>query len=268
MSDVARIAEWVVDWLSHSGHLLLVTDYDGTLAPTVSSPDDARLPMGLQEDLRSIARADRVHLGFVSGRDLEDLRARVGVADAIYAGCYGLEVDGPDLRFRHPEAEEQEHALAEIGEVLRRGAASVPGMQVEQKRYGVAVHYRHVAAEDVRRVEIEVARAIRQESGPLKVFHGAKVIEIQPQAAWTKGDCVLWIRDAVRRVTGERLMLLYMGDDWTDEYVFEALVGQGIMIRVGNSVPASRASYRLPDVSDARQLLAALAEGAGAEGRA
>ena len=268
MSDVPRIAEWVADWLAHSGHLLLMADYDGTLAPTVSSPDDARLPARLRDDLRSISRAERVHLGFVSGRDVADLRDKVGLDHAIYAGCYGLEVEGPDIHFRHPEAEQQQGTLADIADLLRRGAESVPGMQVEQKRYGVAVHYRHVSAGDVRRVEMEVARALRQESGPLKVFHGAKVIEIQPQAAWTKGDCVLWIRDAVRRATGERLMLLYMGDDWTDEYVFEALVGQGIMIRIGGSVPASRASYRLPDVSDAQELLSALAQGAGAHGQA
>jgi trehalose-phosphatase len=267
MSDVARIAEWVADWRADSGHLLLLTDYDGTLAPIGPDPAAARLPEAVQETLRSITRLTRTRLGFVSGRDLSDLRAHVGVSEAIYAGCYGLEVEGPGLRFRHPEAEQQERTLAEIGRLLSENAASVPGMQVEQKRFGIAVHYRHVALDDVRRVEMEVARAIHGEGSRLKIFHGAKVIEIQPQAAWTKGDCVLWIRDAVRREAGDRVMLLYMGDDWTDEYVFEALVGQGITIRIGDSVPASRAAYRFADVAGARELLAALASAAG-QGRA
>ena len=64
---------------------------------------------------------------------------------------------------------------------------------------------------------------------------------------WTKGDCVRWIRDAVRHASPPPLTV-YMGDDWTDEHAFAALVGQAITIRVGSTVPASRAAYQLPDV--------------------
>ncbi|HYB41364.1 MAG TPA: trehalose-phosphatase [Candidatus Methylomirabilis sp.] len=267
MSDATRIADWVADWIADGGSLLLLTDYDGTLTPVVGNPADATLSESVRDRLRALARSPKVRLGVVSGRDLDDLRVHVGLAEAIYGGCHGLEVEGPGLHFRHPEAEAQKDILRDITRQLSDRAVAVPGMHVEAKRFGVAVHYRHVASDDVRRVEMEVARAIRRDGGRLKIFHGVKVIEIQPQVGWTKGDCVGWIRDAVRRDAGGQWMLLYMGDDWTDEHVFESFVGQGITIRVGDGAPASRAVYRLADVAGVHGLLDTLAirltDGAG-----
>jgi trehalose-6-phosphatase len=65
-----------------------------------------------------------------------------------------------------------------------------------------------------------------------------------------------------------RLLWLYLGDDWTDEHAFEVLSGQALTVRVGDAVPASKAAYRLQDVSEVQQLLTALAAGAAAGSRA
>jgi trehalose-phosphatase len=259
VSDVTLIADRVVERLADGGHLLLLTDYDGTLAPIVPNPDAARLPDAVRDDLQALARAPRVRVGFVSGRDLADLQARVAVFDAIYAGCYGLEIEGPGMRFAHPDAEAQRETLSAITCELLRRACMVPGMRVEPKRFGLAVHYRHVAPDQMERVETEVARAMLRDGSRLKIFHGAQVIEIQPQVGWTKGDCVLWIREAVKRASGQRLTVVYIGDDWTDEPAFQVLVGQALTISVGDRVPASRATHRIADVAGVRQLLSALA---------
>ena len=259
MGDVTLIADRVLDRLAGGGHLLLLTDYDGTLAPIVPNPEAATLPETVRADLWTLARSPRVHFGVVSGRDLADLRAQVAVSEAIYAGCYGLEIEGPGMSFVHPEAQAQREGLDAIGRELSRRAPGVPGMHVESKRFGLAVHYRHVAPNEMQNVETEMARAIRRDGSRFKIFHGVQVIEIQPQVGWTKGDCVLWIRDALRRTSGDRLMVVYIGDDWTDEHAFEALVGQGLTISVGDRVPASRAAYRVADVAAVRQLLRALA---------
>ena len=104
MNDVPSLVAWLADWLAGGGRLLLLSDYDGTLTPIVDQPDQAWLADATRDDLRALARSPNIHLAFVSGRDLADLRGRVGVADAIYAGCHGLEIEGPGLRFRHPEA--------------------------------------------------------------------------------------------------------------------------------------------------------------------
>jgi trehalose-phosphatase len=201
----------------------------------------------------------------MSGRDLADLRERVGVSGVIYAGCHGLEIEGPGINFRHPEAEAQEEVLGAVSRQLTERAPTVPGMRIEPKRFGLAVHYRHVAQDQMRRVETELARAIQQGAGRLRIFHGSQVIEIQPQVSWSKADCVLWIRDVLQRTASGPMMVIYMGDDWTDENAFEALAGQGITIRVGAAVPTSKAIYRLPDVADVQRFLAALATRAAGE---
>ena len=268
MSDVARVVDWVVEWLAGGGDFLFLTDYDGTLTPIVDDPEQARLAPSVRGDLRALAAVPRVYVGVVSGRDLDDLRGRVAVPGLIYAGCHGLEIEGPGVTFRHPDAVAEQATFASISAELARRAATVPGMQVEHKRFGLAVHYRHVAPDQIRRVEIETARAMPQNGSRLKIFHGAKVIEIQPQVPWTKGDGVLWIRDTLRRASGRELMLLYMGDDWTDEHAFEALAGQAITIRVGNDTTASRAAYRLPDVAAIQELVAGLVARTGLGKRA
>ncbi|PWU23320.1 MAG: trehalose-phosphatase [Candidatus Rokuibacteriota bacterium] len=263
MSDRERIVTWLDDWLAGGGRVLLLTDYDGTLTPIVANPADATLPLGMRRQLEALTKSPLIDVAVVSGRDLADLRERVGLSDVIYAGCHGLEIEGPGLSFRHPEAEAQEAALRVISRELSQRAPIVPGMHVEPKRFGLAIHYRHVAPDQMAQVESELARAIQQCGGRLRIFHGSQVIEIQPQVGWNKGDCVLWIRDVLKGSAAEPVLMIYMGDDWTDENAFEALSGQGITIRVGASVPASRAAYRLPDVTDVQTLLQALAERVG-----
>jgi trehalose-phosphatase len=259
VSDSTHILSWLAEWLEGDGSLLILTDYDGTLVPIVAEPDDAHLPPEVHEDLQVLARSPRVRLGVISGRDLRDVRRRVAVAEAIYAGCHGLEIEGPDLAFTHPDAVAERDKIQVIAEILSERAAYIPGMRVEPKRLTVAVHYRQVADAEVRRVEMELARALRVEGTRLKILHGSKVIEVLPQVDWTKGECALWIRDAVLRGGRGSFLAVYMGDDWTDEHVFERLVGQALTIKVGSAGPATRASYRLADVAEVHHLLSALA---------
>ncbi|MGH7300281.1 MAG: trehalose-phosphatase [Candidatus Rokuibacteriota bacterium] len=265
MSDLARLLAWADEWLAGPGSILFMTDYDGTLTPIVDDPADALLAAPTREDLGRLARSPRARVAVISGRGLEDLRARVALDDVIYAGCHGLEVAGPNLAFRHPDALAQQPMLGAVGDILVRRAPSVSGMRVEPKGLAVAVHYRHVAADEIRRVEIELARAIQGQGGRLKVFHGSKVIEVLPQVAWTKGECAQWIQERLQASLPGPALWLYLGDDWTDEHAFEVLSGQALTIRVGDAVPMSKAAYRLRDVSEVHQLLALLADGVTAE---
>jgi trehalose-phosphatase len=268
VSDLARLLSSAEEWLAGPGSILLMTDYDGTLTPIVDDPSDATLSEEAREDLARLAGSPRGRVAVISGRGLADVQARVALEDVICAGCHGLEVAGPNLAFRHPEAVAQQPMLGAVGDILARRAPSVSGMRVEVKGLAVAVHYRHVAADEVRRVEIELARAIREQGSRLKIFHGSKVIEVLPQVAWTKGECALWVQERLEASLPGPTLWLYLGDDWTDEHAFEMLSGRALTIRVGDAVPASKAAYRLRDVSEVHQLLALLADGVAAESRA
>ena len=127
---------------------MLFLDYDGTLSPIVSDPAAATLVDGAAEALELVAAVCPVAI--LSGRDLADIRSRVGIPGIWYAGSHGFELTGPDGTYHQNEAAAAfipllERAAAE----LTNGLAGIPGVRVEHKRFAVAVHYREVAPEHV-----------------------------------------------------------------------------------------------------------------------
>jgi len=267
--DAKVLGEWLGPWLRGGGSLLFMTDYDGTLTPHVPDPAEARLARDVRRHLSVLARAPSVRLAVVSGRDLGDVTQRVDVPGAVYAGCHGLVIDGPGIAFSHPQAVAQQPMVRELGEALVRRASSIQGMRVETKRLGVTVHYRQMTAEGRRKFETELARAIHQShGGRLKIFHGTKAIEILPQVGWSKGHCALRIREWALSALPPPMLSVYIGDDWTDEMAFGALVGKAITVRVGPPEMASRATYRVDGVEAVHQLLEQLAAAAGQRGAA
>ena len=267
--DGRVLVDWLAPWLSGGGSLLFMADYDGTLTPHVAEPGDARLAREVQHHLSVLAQTPSVRLAVVSGRDLGDVTQRVAVPGAVYAGCHGLVIDGPGIAFSHPQAVAQQPMVRALGESLARRASTIQGMQVETKRLGVTVHYRHMTSEGRRSFETELARAIHQShGGRLKIFHGTKAIEILPQVGWSKGHCALRIREWALNTLPQPMLSVYIGDDWTDEMAFGALVGKAITVRVGPPEMASRATYRVDGVNAVHHLLERLAYAAGQRGAA
>lgn len=257
--DSKVLTDWIEEWLGDGRSLLFMTDYDGTLTPHVPNPSEARLEQRVQQNLAAMARAAQVRLAIISGRDLGDVAARVGVPGAVYAGCHGLQVDGPGIAFSHPEAVAQQRTVQAIGAALTQRVAGIDGVRVESKRLGITVHYRDVSDDARRLVEVELAQALEREGGRLKIFHGTKALEILPQVAWSKGHCAWQIRDWAHQTLPKPVLSVYMGDDWTDEMAFEALLGQAITVRVGSPDTISRATYRLQDVEAVHELLERMA---------
>src|SRR6266513_1987729 len=68
-------------------------DYDGTLTPIVSHPEDAWLSDSMRRALRELAA--RMPVAISSGRDLDDVRRRVDIAGIVYAGSHGFDIAGP-----------------------------------------------------------------------------------------------------------------------------------------------------------------------------
>jgi len=259
VEDARVLTDWLVEWLGDGRSLLLMTDYDGTLTPHVPNPAEAGLGQRVQRLLSTLARAPQIRLAIVSGRDLGDVTARVGVAGAVYAGCHGLQVDGPGIAFSHPDAVAQQRTVQALGEALAKRVAGIDGVRVEPKRLGITVHYRDVSDEARRLVGVELEQAIGHEGGRLKIFHGTKAIEILPQVAWSKGHCAKQLRRWALQTLPKPMLSVYMGDDWTDELAFEALLGQAITVRVGSTEIVSRATYRLDDVDAVHELIERLA---------
>ncbi|MBI4182497.1 MAG: trehalose-phosphatase [Proteobacteria bacterium] len=226
--------------------IALFLDYDGTLTPIVARPEDAALAPEMRSRIAAAARA--AVLAIVSGRDLADLRARVGLAGITYAGSHGFEIAAPGGPILVHERGLAFLSLLDAAEAeLHRALARVPGVQVERKRFAIATHYRNVAEVAVAAVERAVAGAARRHPG-LRRRPGKKVFELQPDIDWHKGHAVLWLLDRLAPAPAETLAL-YVGDDATDEDAFRALDGRGFGILVAEAPRATAARYRLADVA-------------------
>jgi trehalose-phosphatase len=233
--------------------LALFLDYDGTLTPIVERPEDAVLAAAMREVLQRVAR--RYPVAIVSGRDLEDVRQRVGLDGVHYAGCHGFEIAGPRGNRVHAAAAAAAPQLAAAADQVARDTHDLPGVQLERKRFTLAVHYRRARDADVPAVREAVARALARHPA-LRVTSGKKVLELQPDVDWDKGRAVLWL---IETLGLEDALPVYIGDDATDEDAFRALAGRGVGIAVQEVPRATAARYVLPDPDAVRELLSALA---------
>jgi trehalose 6-phosphate phosphatase len=227
-------------------------DYDGTLTPIVARPGDAHL----SEDMRAMVRAlaERAPVAIISGRDREDVEARVRVDGVFYAGSHGLDIRGPGHQKTLPEA----RAVVEDVDAAERGLGvelgNVPGVVLERKPFSLAVHYRMVERDaDVALVAAAVERWAAQSR--LRKRAGKKVLELEPAVPWDKGRAVRWLME-VLGLDARETRVLYIGDDETDEDVFAVLGRQGLGIRVGEAVAATLADYRLRDPGEVQAFLA------------
>ena len=159
-------------------------DFDGTLSDIVNDPDSAQLVAGAAEALQQLAA--RCPVAILSGRDLADVTARVGLPGIWYAGSHGFELTAPDGTHHQNDAAAATIPMLEsAAALLRERLGSIPGVRVEHKRFGVAVHYRNAARERVGEVTAAVHAAGQRDA--LRVTTGREVIELRPDIDWDKG---------------------------------------------------------------------------------
>lgn len=228
---------------------LVALDFDGTLAPLVDDPRDARM----RENTRALLRvmAPLYPCAVVSGRARADVATRVEDASLVaVVGNHGAEGGSAA-----PPADLRARVLA-WANTLRQGLRG-DDVEVEDKGFTVAVHYRR--ARDRAEARGRIVHLASTLSGA-RVFGGHAVVNVAPTGAPTKGD-------AIARLAAEwpAHPVVYVGDDDTDEDAFRSpLVTHPV--RVGRS-ERSAARYYVDDQADVDRLLWALvAARAGAAG--
>ena len=264
------------------GALVLLLDYDGTLTPIVARPELALLAPDTRWLLAQLAALPRVHVGVVSGRKLEEVRAMVDLPGIYYAGAAGMELDLNGKRTVHPRAEEAE-AAAELIARLTEAVSDYPGAWVEDKRFACTVHYRDVAAEQIDQLRGRVEEVVRREGDDhlkkgdcppnvwkgtvplfetipagagLRIVEGPMALEISPDMGWNKGTAVRMILD---HLDAPQAMVVYAGDAANDTEAFDAVAAvAGITLGVGPDSP-SIARFCLADPAALCEFLSRLA---------
>jgi trehalose 6-phosphate phosphatase len=217
-------------------------DFDGTLSDIVDDPNAAEPVAGAVEALQTLAPLCPVAI--LSGRDLADVTKRVGLPGIWYAGSHGFELTAPDGTHHQNDAAAAAIPVLESAAARLRGQLeSIPGVMVEHKRFGVAVHYRNAARDRVG----DVSAAVRAEGqrDALRVTTGREVIELRPDIDWDKGKTLRWIIDHVHHPDSAPLLPIYLGDDITDEDAFDAVRQDGMPILVRHNEDGDRATAAL-----------------------
>ncbi len=231
-------------------------DYDGTLTPIVDKPENAVLSAESRRVLRRLR--DKYCVGIVSGRSIDDVRSLVDVSGIYYAGNHGLEVSGPGINSKALGFERFRPVIGEICSALKSSLGDIDGVLIEDKGLTASIHYRRVSKNDRDRLREVFWNLVGGyvDSADVRVTSGKMVFEIRPSVDWDKGRAVKWIFDSA---CGGDSLIVYFGDDRTDEDVFRRLSGAdvGVLVSEGGGMD-SDAGYFLRDVDEVIGFLSVL----------
>jgi len=189
----------------------VVCDIDGTLAPIVAVPEDARV---LPEALAALDRLTRRYalVACVTGRPAAEARGLVPLEAVAISGNHGLEVWRDGAVHLAPQAAKYQDAIHDALQIVRNdGLLPELGCQVEDKGITFTIHYRKSPRADHARRYLETQIAPQLERAGLAYNYGRMVLEVRPPVAVDKGAAVVRLRGR-RRIDN----LLYVGDDLPD----------------------------------------------------
>lgn len=227
----------------------LFLDLDGTLLDLIDHPGDVVADAALRGLLESLAERLEGRVAIVSGRSLAQLDHILGpVAQRLAcSGSHGSEhrCDGTVVRPERPDV------LDEVAAELRAFAAGREGIVVEEKSFGIALHYRLRPA--VEQEALKLAWDLAQQT-QLYLQAGKMMVELRTPGG-DKGDAV---RQLMKHPAMAGALPVFVGDDRTDEAGFaaaSALGGVGVFVGAPRETAAS---HRLDDPAAVRRWLRAV----------
>ena len=234
-----------LDGAAATAHLLVASDFDGTLAPIVSNPADARPLPAAAKALLALAGLPSTTVALVSGRALSTLRELSSMPPPVHlVGSHGAEFD---TGFAHDiDQELLDRIIAELTAI----AANRPGVTVEPKLASVALHVRNASAGDGSDA-LDAARAAAR-AWDAEVTAGKAVLEFAVIST-DKGEAIDIIRDRDGATA-----VVFFGDDVTDEKAFRRMRMSDVGVKVGPG--DTLAGYRVESPEDVATALTYLFE--------
>lgn len=218
--------------------LLVVCDFDGTIAPLDPDPTAPAILPGARHALRRLARVarrrpERLALVILSGRTALDVAGRVRVGGVTYLGDHGIQegtlpagVAAEGLCVSHlPSLNGHRASARRIGEVVGSLLADAAWLFIEPKGPSVVFHYR--AADDAEAARAALLAALVDARADLPAelrapafvpVEGRRILELRPAASLLKGAAV----ERLIERHGARGALV-LGDDRSDADAFGAI---------------------------------------------
>ncbi|KAA0085794.1 trehalose-phosphatase [Mycolicibacterium sp. P9-64] len=249
-----------LDRVAATPRLLVTSDFDGTLAPIVSNPADARPLPAAAEALLALAALPSTTAALVSGRALSTLRELSSMPPSVHlVGSHGAEFDtGGQERSDSGNvpgfAHDIDHGLLDrIIAELTAIAANRPGVTVEPKPASVALHVRNASAADGA-AALDAAREAAR-AWDAEITAGKAVLEFAVIST-DKGEAIDILRDRDAATA-----VVYFGDDVTDEKAFRRMRDSDVGVKVGPG--DTLAGYRVESPQDVADALAYLLQRRG-----
>jgi len=233
---------------------LLLLDYDGTLVNYELNPENARLPEHLNDILRTLIAKAATTVFIISGRAQRDIERMLDHLRVNIISEHGAMIKNGDewKKLTYGNCQWKDSVIP----VLRQATLKCKGSYIEEKNCSVAWHYRNVDSRDGFSHSRKLIRILEKnvQSLNLKILDGNKVVELIPGDTG-KGKVVKMLTD---QVTYD--FILAIGDDKTDEEMFECLSEnpESFTIRVGSG--KSHAKYGFEGIRDVISLLKRLSE--------
>lgn len=242
-------------FLMHSPTKILMLDFDGTLAPIVGSPKDAKLSEKMKGLLVKLSKKKGFKLAIISGRKLGDIKEKIKLPDIIYGGNHGLEGEILGEKYIFPVPAKVLGDFKKIKDRLNPITNKFKGTFIEDKGLTMSFHYRLAGTHHNQEITLLVNQALDPfiKTGLITTIANKKVIDIIPQVNWDKGD----FASLIIKILSQRLktypVTVVIGDDITDEDIFRKLESQ-MTITVGKK-HHSLAKYFLKDTTEVFQFL-------------
>lgn len=237
-----------------SDNNIILLDYDGTLVPFAEKPQKAKPDDELLDILGALSQRPKNEVVIVSGRDRETLDKWFDNRSLSLIAEHGVWIKdrGKPWETIEPLRAEWKEKMRPI---LEWYEDRTPGSFIEEKDFSLVWHYRKADPELASMRARELKDELLQLTSNLNlgILEGSKVIEIK-SVGIDKGRAALhWLS---RRNWD---FILAIGDDWTDEDLFEVLPESAYSIKVGLS--PSKAKFNLDSVKEVRALIRDLSRG-------
>ena len=235
--------------IERADHAILLLDYDGTLAPFHEDRMKAVPLEGVLPALDRLSNLSNTTVALVSGRPVAEVQELTGLRSLIIAGTHGFELYRPGLGVQRLLPSEN---LALRLDAIEKIAQRTVGRELAERKIAtVALHTRKLDSDEARSSQSAFRRDILPFlTGELEVRNFDGGVEVRVDGR-DKGVAILEILEELRPAD----LIVYIGDDDTDEDAFKALGDGGIGIKVGPRHRPTAAAGRLGTCDDVLQLL-------------
>ncbi|XP_059650968.1 trehalose-phosphate phosphatase B-like [Cornus florida] len=260
--------------LARGKKIVLFLDYDGTLSKIVDNPEEAFMTDKMRMAVHDVA--DCFPTAIISGRNRQKVYDFVTLDNVYYAGSHGLDIVAPLESSKYGDSKHQTKVVDKKGNevvlfqpakkylpaiqqilcTLKDKTSSIKGVMIENNKFCISVHFRHVRDEDFCTLE-RLVKSVLADYQEFRLSNGRKVFEIRPDMEWDKGHALEYLLDTFGLGSSSDVLPVYIGDDRTDEDAFKVIRsrGQGFPIVVSSITKDTAALYSLRNPDEVNKFL-------------